>query len=74
MRYEGPQLFIADPIHENWYYPEANCLQEINVNSTAREMLKRSKELFHQAEKPGETEDTEVVLRKKTTLKSFLYL
>ena len=52
MRHEDTKLYIADPKHEDHYYGLAYDLQEIDMKSTAGEVLQKSKELFPLAQKP----------------------
>ena len=49
--YKRTKLYIADPNDVEPYYVKADNLQEMNLNSTAGEIIQRSKELFPSAEK-----------------------
>ena len=51
LKYEGANLYVADPKYHDEYYAYENDLQQIDLNSTAGQILQRSNDLF-QVQKP----------------------
>ena len=46
LSYEGSKLYIMNPNHPDLYYPIAGYSVEMDQNSTTRQLLQRSNDLF----------------------------
>ena len=50
--YEGANLYVADPQYPDARYATEDDLQEIDLNSTAGQIIQRSNDLFASVQRP----------------------